>query len=314
MLPPGFSIGHQVDKALNTGVTVILPDQPTIASYRVMGGSPGTRETDLLVPSQSVNHIDALVFSGGSAFGLDAATGAQAWLRERGRGFPATPFRIPIVPSAILFDLRTGNLNEWPKYPPYRDLAYAACDAATPQPELGLAGAGIGATTATALGGFGVATATLVGDICISAAVCCNAAGSPLVGDTNHFWAAPFEVENEFGGRGYPHPFPANASQVRTKSGFKPGSTGENTTLAAVMTNAALDAAACERISTVAHDGYARALYPVHTPADGDVIFTLASHESSGDVDLNALGVAAANVVSRAIAIAVYHANEYLQK
>ena len=137
------------------------------------------------------------------------------------------------------------------------------------------------------------------------AVVICNAAGSAHVGDTGHFWAAPFEQGSEFGGLGVAHPWPDDATQVRTKAGYA----GENTTLAAVLTDAPLDAGAAERVSVMAHDGFARALYPVHTPADGDVVFTLASGDGQALEDLREIGVAAANCVARAIAVGVYEGN-----
>ncbi len=307
-LPPGFSIGHATNKDLNTGVTVILPESFATAGVHVMGGAPGTRETDLLSPNQVVSTIDALVFSGGSAFGLDAASGVQAWLREHDRGYPVVPYRVPIVPAAIIFDLRKGHMEDWDRYPPYRELAFEACDKATHAPELGQIGAGRGASTATGAGGFGLASMTLEGGITIAAAVVCNAAGSTHVGETTSFWAAPFEMGDEFGGRGYPAPWPHDARRVRTKAGFKEM---ENTTLAAVMTDAILTSAEAERIAMVAHDGFARAIYPVHTPADGDIVFTLASEKAGkAPADMMLFGVAAANVVARAIAIAVYHGEQ----
>jgi L-aminopeptidase/D-esterase-like protein len=307
-LPPGFSIGHATDDHLNTGVTVILPEFIATAGVHVMGGAPGTRETDLLSPSQMVSTIDALVFAGGSAFGLDAASGVQAWLREHDRGYPVVPHRVPIVPAAIIFDLRKGRMEDWGRYPPYRELAFDACDKATHTPMLGQVGAGRGASTATGAGGFGIASMVLPDGITVTAAVVCNAAGSTHVGDTHHFWAAPFEVGSEFGGRSYPSPWPMDARRVRTKAGFKEM---ENTTLAVVLTDADLTCAEAERIAMVAHDGFARAIYPVHTPADGDIVFTLANGKSGRKPDdLLTFGVAAANVVARAIAVAVYQGEQ----
>ncbi len=305
-LPPGFRIGHATHAVYNTGVTVILPDDVAVAGVHVMGGAPGTRETDLLAPSQLVSTIDALVFSGGSAFGLDAASGVQAWLREQGRGYPAAPFRIPIVPAAIIFDLRTGKIDEWGSYPPYRDLGFDACNNVSEAPPIGRIGAGTGASTATGPGGFGIASQRLPDGITVTAVVVCNAAGSTHVGDTPHFWAAPFEIGDEFGGRGVASPWPADARRIRTKAGFKEL---QNTTLAAILTDAQLTSADAQRISIVAHDGFARAIYPVHTPADGDVVFTLGNGRAGKPTDdPMLLGVVAANVVSRAIAIAVYTA------
>ena len=307
-LPPGFRIGHASSAPFNTGVSVILPDDVAVAAVHVMGGAPGTRETDLLAPSQLVSTIDALVFAGGSAFGLDAASGVQAWLKEQGRGYPAAPFRIPIVPAAIIFDLRTGRMQDWGRYPPYRELAFDACGMATATPALGRIGAGTGATTATGPGGIGIASQLLPDGITITAVVVCNAAGSTHVGSSHHFWAAPFEVGNEFGGRGVASPWPDDAHHIRTKAGFK---MLQNTTLAAVLTDAQLTNADAQRLAIVAHDGFARAIYPVHTPADGDVVFTLANGRAGRPADdPMLLGVCAANVVSRAIAVAVYSAEK----
>ena len=181
MLPPGISVGHAVDAQLRSGVTVLLPDEAAPAAVHVMGGSPGTRETDLLRPAQAVERIDALVFSGGSAYGLDAAAGVQAWLREQDRGFPADPFRIPIVPAAILFDLRNGGDKGWLRYPPYRELGYEAVAAATTTPVLGAVGAGVGARTANTPGGVGLATER-VGACTVTSLAITNAVGLAACG------------------------------------------------------------------------------------------------------------------------------------
>ena len=304
-LVPGLQIGHAEDAVIKTGVTVLLPDRPAVASVHVMGGAPGTRDTDLLAADQTVEAIDALVFSGGSAFGLDAASGVQAWLREQGRGFAVEPFNIPIVPGAILFDLRNDGDKNWGRYPPYRELGYSATCNATTSPGLGTVGAGFGATTATAAGGFGIASQTLSNGAMVTAAVAVNAAGSALIGDTEHFWAAPFEVDDEFGGRGWPARWPDNATDIRTKASF---GALENTTLAAIVTDAMLSKAQVKRLAVVAHDGFARALYPVHTPADGDIVFALSVGKVAiAEDDLLELGVVGANTVARAIAVGIYH-------
>ena len=309
MLLKGFGIGHADDQRLKSGVTVILPDRPATAAVHVMGGAPGTRETDLLSPEQMVQTIDAIVLSGGSAFGLDAASGAQAWLREQNRGYPVGEIRVPIVPSAICFDLNNGGDKSWGRYPPYRELGHQAASQTTSSPEEGSVGAGSGATTAGAAGGFGLAEQTLEDEIVVSAAVVCNAVGSVFVGDTHHYWAAPFELNDEFGGRGLPHPLPSNAHIMNTKRTTQPM---ENTTLAVVMTNVSLSQAECKRIAVNAHDGFARAIYPVHTPSDGDLVFVISSNEidiAGTDVDTLHLGTAAANVVARAITKGVHLAN-----
>ena len=156
---PGLRVGHAGDAKLGSGVTAIVFDAAVVASVDVRGGGPGTRETALLDPAQTVEGIDAIVLSGGSAFGLDAASGVQAWLREQGRGFAVREALVPIVPGAILFDLLSGGDKNWGRYPPYRELGYEAAKAAGADFALGSAGAGLGATTFSLKGGIGSASA-----------------------------------------------------------------------------------------------------------------------------------------------------------
>ncbi len=305
----GLKIGHAEDTTVSSGTTVILPDAPAVASVHVTGGSPGTRETDLLNPQQTVEHVDGIVLSGGSAFGLDAASGAQAWLAEHGRGFPVPPVRVPIVPAAILFDLTNGGDKSWGRYPPYRELGYAACTAAADTLETGVAGAGYGATTATGPGGLGCAVQGLAGGASVMAVMAVNAAGSPTIGTTDHYWAAGFERNDEFGGRGFPSPWPADATEVHTKAGHS--TAGLNTTIGVVITDAAVTKVEAKQIAVMAHDGFARALYPVHTPGDGDLLFVLSTGARTLDRDalsLLTLGTVAANTVARAIAQGVHAA------
>jgi len=305
----GLRIGHAEDVDVRTGTSVIIPDHAAVASVHVVGGSPGTRETDLLNPLQTVEHIDALVLSGGSAFGLDAATGVQAWLREQGRGFPVPPMRIPIVPAAILFDLKNDGNKDWGRYPPYRELGYQAASQATTSSSQGRHGAGYGATTAAGPGGLGIVSETLPGGVIVMAVMVVNSAGSPYIGEGRHFWAAGFEREGEFGGRGFPQPWPPDAHVPRTKAGHS--SAGMNTTIGIVITNATISKVEAKQIAVMAHDGFARALYPVHTPGDGDLLFVLSTGELDIERDrlsLLTLGTVAANVVARAIASGVYSA------
>lgn len=307
----GVSIGHAQDQQIRTGTTVILPDRPAVASVHVVGGSPGTRETDLLSPQQQVERVDALVLSGGSAFGLDAASGVQAWLREHDRGFPVPPLRIPIVPAAILYDLNNGGDKDWGRYPPYRELGHQAACAASRRSTTGRVGAGYGATTATTPGGLGIAWETSASGATVLAIMAVNAAGSPLIGATDHYWAAPFERDGEFGGRGHPHPWPADATEVRTKQGHS--TAGMNTTIGVVITDAAISKVEAKQIAVMAHDGFARALYPVHTPGDGDLLFVLSTGARPLDrqtLSLLSLGTLAANAVCRAIAQGVHAATE----
>jgi D-aminopeptidase len=302
---PGVLVGNAGDARLASGVTAVLFETPAVASIDVRGGGPGTRETALLDPAQTVEGIDAIALSGGSAFGLDAASGVQAWLAERGRGFAVGTARVPIVPAAILFDLLNGGDKAWGRFPPYRELAYQAAGAATGVFALGSAGAGLGATTVNLKGGLGSASATCNGHT-VGALVAVNAAGSAVVGGGPWFWAAPFERTREAGGHGFPATLPPGALEPTTK-----GAARTSTTLAVVATDAVLTKAQAKRLAVMAHTGLARAIYPVHTPLDGDVVFAAATGRvplADPPFGLTALGSAAANCLARAVARAVYEA------
>nr|WP_267139646.1 P1 family peptidase [Anianabacter salinae] len=267
---PGLRVGNARDDGLKSGATVLLGDMPFTAAVHVMGGAPGTRETDLLAPENTVEQVDALVLSGGSAFGLDAASGVADALRAIGRGFDVGGQRVPIVPGAILFDLLNGGDKGWTQNP-YKALGRAALDAAAAEFELGTSGAGTGATTATLKGGLGSASAVLPSGHVVGALVAVNALGSATVGNTAHFWAAPFEIDSEFGGLG-----PATAFAPTDIPATKLGS-HRNTTIAIVATDAVLSKAQAKRFAVAAHDGMARALMPSHTPMDGDLVFAAAT-------------------------------------
>jgi L-aminopeptidase/D-esterase-like protein len=276
----------------------------------VLGGAPGTRETDLLEPHNSVEAINAIVLSGGSAFGLDAASGVQAALREKGVGFEVRGLRVPIVPGAILFDLTNGGDKGWGRYPPYRELGYQAAQQAAADFALGSVGAGTGALTCGLKGGLGSAATVLPNGIAVAALAVANAVGSMTVGRSRHFWAAPWEVGDEFGGLGLPSPLPADAQDVRLK--FRDRLTGlENTTIAVIATDAVLSKAAAKRLAIAAHDGFARAIWPAHTPIDGDLVFALATGRSGRTLDLDDaidLYAAAGATMARAIARGVHAA------
>lgn len=305
----GLRVGNADDAKLKSGVTAVLCDEPAIASMQVLGGAPGTRETDLLEPHNSVETVNAIVLSGGSAFGLDAASGVQAALRERGIGFLVGGFRVPIVPTAILFDLRNGGDKDWGRYPPYRELGYDAVQAASLDFSIGTSGAGTGALSAGLKGGLGSASTLLDSGITIGALAAVNPTGSVTVGRSRHFWASPFEIGDEFGGLGYPSPFPADAKRVLLK--FRDKAVGGNTTIAVIATDAVLTKLAAKRLAMAAHDGFVRAIWPTHTPADGDIVFALATGASgkslSGDDAIDLYAVAGATM-ARAIARAVYAA------
>lgn len=303
----GLKVGNSRDDRLKSGVTVVLADEPAVAGVKVLGGAPGTRETDLLAPHALVERVDAVVLSGGSAFGLDAAAGAQAALRETGRGFQAAGHRVPIVPAAILFDLANGGEKNWGRFPPYRELGFEAVHDAHAEFPIGSEGAGTGALTAGLKGGLGSASTVLSDGITVGALVAVNAAGSVTIGGTAHFWAAPFEIGDEFGGLGMPSPFPADASRVvRKKFGNL-----ENTTIGVIATDAKLDKAGATRLAIAAHGGLARAIWPAHTPVDGDLVFALSTERKEVAFDRDfamELHAAAAATMARAIARAVYAA------
>lgn len=296
-------VGHAGDARVRTGATVLLGERAFTAGVHVMGGAPGTRETDLLAPDKTVQEVDALVLSGGSAFGLDAASGVADGLRAMGRGFAVGHARVPVVPGAILFDLLNGGDKDWGENP-YKRLGAEALAAAAPDFALGTAGAGTGATTANLKGGLGSASLVLPSGHTVGVLVAVNALGSAIVGDGPQFWAAPFEIGAEFGGLG---PAPAAPPLAPSVKGHQPG----NTTIGIVATDAALNQAQCARLATAAHDGLARALVPAHTPLDGDLIFAAATGErplADPVVDTLLLGHAAAVCMARAIARGVYEA------
>lgn len=315
---PGLLVGSAQDSALKSGSTVLLGETPLTASVHVMGGAPGTRETDLLAPDKSVAKIDALVLSGGSSFGLDACSGVVDGLRAQGRGFALGPAIIPLVPGAILFDLLNGGDKSWQSNP-YRALGRAAFDAVSEEFELGSHGAGTGALTAMLKGGLGSASFVLESGVTVGALVAANPMGSVTTPGARHFWAAPFEVDGEFGGLG---PDPASglgrhldsrkmqAMRDLAAAGDLPTERG-NTTIAIVATDADLTKAQCLRVATAAHDGIGRATVPAHSPGDGDLVFAASTGSrplAQPEAELGHIGHAAALCLSRAIARAVFHA------
>jgi L-aminopeptidase/D-esterase-like protein len=306
---PGVRVGHADDGTLASGVTAVIFDAPAVAAIDVRGGGPGTREGALLDLANTVDRIDAIALSGGSAFGLEAGGGVQAWLAEQGRGFAIRDALIPIVPGAIMFDLLNGGDKAWGRFAPYRDLGYAAAAAAGQTFTLGSVGAGLGATTANFKGGLGSASAATRAGVRVAALAVVNAVGSVTVGDGPWFWAAPFEIGSEYGGRGLPGAFTPDMLAMRLK-GAAAASAVENTTLAVVVTDAILTKPQARRLAMIAQTGFARAIYPVHAPLDGDVLFAAATCEKPVDplVGLTELGLVAANVVARAIARGVFAA------
>lgn len=305
---PGLRVGHAADAGLRSGVTVFLLEEPAIAAVHVSGGAPATRETDLLRPGNLVEQVDAIVLSGGSAFGLAAADGVMTWLADHRRGFQVGESRVPIVPAASLFDL--GNNANGPPITGslYRSLGLAACEAAGGETAIGSVGAGTGATTADLKGGFGAAETVFDDGGRLAAFVAVNPVGSVTLGASPHFRAAPFEENAEFGGLGLPSPLPADAHELILK---QPSAARASTTLAVVATDYALTRAEAKRLAIAAHDGIALAVFPAHTLFDGDAVFTLATGArplAELPRSLVSLSAAAASTLARAVALAVYAA------
>lgn len=305
----GVRVGHAADGALASGVTAIVFDDPVVAAMDVRGGGPGTRDATLLELANTVERIDALALSGGSAFGLESGAGVQAWLAEQGRGFAVGAARVPIVPGAIVFDLLNGGDKAWGRYAPYRELGYAAAASASGSFALGSAGAGLGATTANYKGGLGSASAITASGVRVAALAVVNAIGSVTMGDGPWFWAAPFEQDGEFGGRGLPPAMTPEMLAVRIKGGAA-ASAVANTTLAVVVTDAVLSKPQAKRLAMMAQTGFARAIYPAHAPLDGDIVFAAATCRIPIDplAGVTELGAIAANTMARAIARGVHAA------
>ncbi len=308
----GLLVGNAQDERIKTGTTVLICERPSIASCHVMGGAPGTRDTELLSPENTVSEVDAIVLSGGSAFGLDAAGGIQAALRTRGRGFEVGGQKIPIVPGAILFDMINGGDKNWGEWPPYRELGKAAAESAAAHFDLGSAGAGHGALVAGLKGGLGSASTTMPDGSTIGALVAVNALGSPVMGKSGNFWAAPFERNGEFGGLG----LPIDASGLdKISIKFREElAAGQNTTIAIIATDAVLSKAEAKRLAMVAHDGFARALWPTHTPLDGDIIFAVSTGARPAPANMNAwidLCAVAGSTMARAIARGIHAARPF---
>ncbi|MEX2245987.1 MAG: P1 family peptidase [Dehalococcoidia bacterium] len=294
---PGIRVGHWTDRRAVTGCTVVLPDRPAVAGADVRGAAPGTRETELLRPGNLVQHVHGIVLAGGSAFGLDAATGVVRWLAEHARGFPFSNGVIPIVPAAILFDLNIGRHDRWPD----ADAGYRAAAAARTRTDEGNLGAGMGATVGKALGpehamkgGVGTASERAYDGLIAGALAAVNAAGDVLDPATGKIIAGALDDRGRF----------ADAVEVlREGKGWQPVTVAtDNTVLVVVATNAALTKEQANRLATVCHDGIARAVRPAHSQSDGDVVFTLATGDHILDgLDYRILEALAARAVERAI-------------
>ena len=293
---PGIRVGHWQDRRAITGCTVVLPDRPAVAGVDVRGGAPGTRETDLLRPGNLVQEIHGVLIGGGSAFGLEAASGVMRYLAEHDIGFPFGRGVVPIVPAAILFDLGIGRHNRWPTI----DSGYRAAGNARRRTGEGNIGAGIGATVGKALGperamkgGLGTASESSVHGLITGALAAVNAAGDMIEPTTGQIIA---------GARADDGRIESTVEVLREGRIWQPEIEEQNTVLVVVATNAALTKEQANRLATVCHDGLARAVRPAHTPSDGDVIFTLATGERAIEgADYRIIEALATRAVERAI-------------
>jgi L-aminopeptidase/D-esterase-like protein len=313
---PGLKIGQAEDGHARTGVSVILPDQPAVAACDVRGGGPGTRETDALEPENLVDAIHAIVLSGGSVYGLAAADGVTAALGARGVGYTFTPSTTtppaPVVPAAILFDLGNGGGKGWGRDPPYRRLGLAAVESAAETFALGTAGAGFGAMAGRLKGGTGSASIVTPDGIVVGAIVAVNSFGAVIAPGGRSFWAAPFEIDAEFGDLGASGLVAGADDWGEAKA--NPGQR-QNTTIACVATNVALTPAQAKRVAIMAQDGIARAVRPAHAPFDGDVVFALSTAQAPlaepQARSIARIGALAADCLARAIARGVYEATPW---
>jgi L-aminopeptidase/D-esterase-like protein len=307
----GLLVGQAEDADGITGTTVVLTEMPAIAAVDVRGGAPGSRETELLDPAALVQRVDAIVLSGGSAFGLDAAGGVMEGLAAIGRGFAVHDALVPIVPAAILFDLAFPGRRQWTGEPPYRRLGREALARAGRDFALGNAGAGFGAKAGRLKGGIGSASLRLTDGTMVGALVAVNCWGSVVRPDCGRLWAAELALAGEI----EPQPaLPAAPLDPEDFSACAMAAAGANTTIAVVATDAPLARSGCLRLAIMAQDGLAQAIRPAHTPFDGDTVFALATGGLGGSGDevepamLARLGSAAATCLARAVMRAVMEA------
>ncbi len=308
----GVKVGSATDETVRTGTTVILPDKRVVAAVDVRGGGPATRETDALDATCLVDEADAIVLSGGSVYGLEASSGVTTALGQRGRGYPLPGLEqvAPIVPAANLFDLANGGDKSWGDNPPYHQLGRQALENVSASMERGNVGAGRGATIGPYKGGLDTASVVTDDGMVVGALTAANAFGSPVIPGTDTLWAFPLEMNDELGGQKVPAAVSFDPDLL--PAGALSAEPGTNTTLAVVATNVALSPAQAKRIAIMAHDGFARAVRPIHTPFDGDVIFVLSLADKTLDdpfaYSICRLGSLAADCVARAVARAAYHA------
>ena len=313
---PGLTVGNAEDRDVLTGTTVIVADEPSTAACSVAGGGPGTRETDLLRADTMVEQVDAIVLSGGSAYGLAAADGVTAKLGAMGRGYglkdlPGVP-KTPIVPSAILYDLANGGNKAWGEAPPYRALGEEAFENRAASFPLGNVGCGLGANAGAHAGGLGSASLRTNDGFTVGAIAGVNCFGSVFMPGTTSFWAWPYELNGEFGGHRPGADYECDPEEWGdAKMNPQPG---QNTTIACIATDVALTPAQAQRVSQIALAGFARAIRPVFAPFDGDALFVLSTGrvalEEPTPIQLTRIGELAASTLARAIARGVYEADQ----
>ena len=309
----GLRVGNAHDALVRSGVTVVLPESPAMAAVDVRGGAPGTRETDALAPTTLVERIDAVVLSGGSAFGLEAASAVTTALATAGRGFPVGAVRVPVVPAAILFDLLNGGDKAWGESPPYSALGRAALAAAERSFDLGNAGAGFGARAGSLKGGLGSASAVSADGLQVGGLVAVNSHGETTMPGSSCFWAWALAQPGEVGPQ-QPPTWPLPSDPPRYPSPMA----GGHTSIGVVATNAMLTRVEAQRVAIMAQDGLARAIRPVHTPFDGDTIFVLATARwelpAPRAEALLRIGAVAADCVARAVMRGIYSAEKLGEK
>jgi L-aminopeptidase/D-esterase-like protein len=331
----GIEVGNAEDRMAWTGATVVLPDRPAVTAVDVRGGAPATRETDALAAGCFIDGVHAVVLSGGSVFGLDAASAATQWLAGRGIGFPVGSAKVPVVPAAILFDLLNGGDKDWGGESPYRRLGIQACATAGRRFTLGNAGAGFGACSGRLKGGLGSVSAVTGDGLQIGALVAVNSFGDTVMPGQDCFWAWALEQQDEMGGQPLPvaplpiaedwafsRPFASRRDADPSPGAASPaagqapvaddGGVATSTTIGVIATNAILTKPELLRIAIMAQDGYARAIRPVHTPFDGDTVFAVATGRMALPDDralaTGRIGAIAADCMARAVARGVYEA------
>ncbi len=306
----GILVGNSHDVQICTGCTVVTPIEGTIASADVRGGAPGTREVGALNPYNLVDNVDSIVLSGGSTWGLEAASSVASFIGASGRGYKPSNFskNVPMIPGAILYDLANGGDKDWGANPPYADLGVKAASNLSDQIILGNSGAGYGSMAGSLKGGLGSASFVTSEGLQVGGLFAVNSYGSAVNEETGQFWAAIDEYKKEFGGRGAPKEASLNILGGTSAAGSLPK---QNTTIGIIATNAKIEAKAAKRIAIMSHSGMSRAIRPIHSPVDGDVIFVLSTGTLKKELtlnDINMVGELGARVCSRSIARAIYEA------